>query len=108
MTKPDRPNASSVSRYQDYRLEPKENVPAPPPPRTALGRRLRKAQQGTEQSDRPEDRHARQLSRRHAVVTGNDGRYTVADLGNRTGVFLNDEPVSLHPSPPLQPGDRLR
>ena len=55
-----------------------------------------------------EDRHAQYLSRRHAIVSAVEGCYTVADLGSRTGVYLNNQRIGLSPSRPLHLGDRVR
>ncbi|MCB0211804.1 MAG: FHA domain-containing protein [Anaerolineae bacterium] len=55
-----------------------------------------------------EDQYTRRLSRRHAIVTATKGHYTVADLGSRAGVYLNNQRVSLYPSRPLRLGDQVR
>jgi pSer/pThr/pTyr-binding forkhead associated (FHA) protein len=48
----------------------------------------------------------RQVSRRHARVTPEDGRAWVEDLGSSNGTFVNDQPI--HMPREIVPGDRLR
>jgi sigma-B regulation protein RsbU (phosphoserine phosphatase) len=46
------------------------------------------------------------VSRRHARLFWQDGRWLVEDLGSRNGTFLNSKPIK---GPlPLTPGDRIR
>jgi pSer/pThr/pTyr-binding forkhead associated (FHA) protein len=54
-----------------------------------------------------EDSKARVISRRHAKIAGQEGRYTIEDLGSRHGVFLNGEQIKFRPSRLLQPGDQI-
>jgi pSer/pThr/pTyr-binding forkhead associated (FHA) protein len=54
-----------------------------------------------------EDAGSKVVSRRHAKIAGQEGRYTIEDLGSRHGVFLNGEPIKLRPSRPLQAGDQI-
>ncbi len=46
------------------------------------------------------------MSRRHAELTPDDGRWWIRDLQSTNGTFVNDEPVL--DRVPLQPGDRIR
>jgi pSer/pThr/pTyr-binding forkhead associated (FHA) protein len=48
----------------------------------------------------------RQVSRRHARVTPEDGRAWVEDLGSSNGTFVNDQPI--HMPREVVPGDRIR
>jgi pSer/pThr/pTyr-binding forkhead associated (FHA) protein len=54
-----------------------------------------------------EDQASHFISRRHAIVVGQDGAHTIEDLGSRAGVFLNGTQVSNGPSRPLEEGDRI-
>ena len=46
------------------------------------------------------------VSRRHAELTPDDGRWWIRDLDSTNGTFVNDQPVL--DRTPLQPGDRIR
>lgn len=46
------------------------------------------------------------MSRRHAELTPDEGRWWIRDLDSTNGTFVNDEPVL--DRVPLQPGDRIR
>ena len=47
-----------------------------------------------------------EISRRHARLTFQGGKYVLEDLGSTNGTYLNDEP--LRGPQPLHPGDRIR
>ncbi|HMQ51685.1 MAG TPA: FHA domain-containing protein [Anaerolineae bacterium] len=51
-----------------------------------------------------EDRNAQKISRRHASIIGRQQTHTVQDLGSRTGVYVNGQPVE---TGTLAPKDRL-
>ncbi len=50
--------------------------------------------------------NAQYVSRRHARIFFQDGMYWVEDLGSTNGVFVNQGPRILKPTP-LKPGDRI-
>jgi pSer/pThr/pTyr-binding forkhead associated (FHA) protein len=55
-----------------------------------------------------EDKNARLVSRRHAIIFGQNGQHTIEDLGSSSGILLNDRLVGNGPSQLLQAGDHLR
>jgi hypothetical protein len=48
----------------------------------------------------------RQISRRHAEISWQDGRYYLSDLGSKNGTYLNGQPV--HDREPLQDNDEIQ
>lgn len=55
-----------------------------------------------------EDQEAHYISRRHAAVTGKNGRHTIEDLGSKSGIFLNGTKIGYGPSRELEVGDAVR
>jgi pSer/pThr/pTyr-binding forkhead associated (FHA) protein len=55
-----------------------------------------------------EDRGANTVSRRHAKITGVDGRHTIEDLGSRQGVSINGTRVETGLRQLLASGDRIK
>lgn len=51
-----------------------------------------------------EDRQTQKISRRHASIIGRQQTHTIQDLGSRTGVYVNGQPVE---NGTLAPKDRL-
>ncbi len=54
-----------------------------------------------------EDGPAGVVSRRHARVTGREGKHTIQEMGGRLGVFVNGRQISLGVAHQLKSGDRV-
>jgi pSer/pThr/pTyr-binding forkhead associated (FHA) protein len=54
-----------------------------------------------------EDGPAGVISRRHARITGKEGRYTIQEMGGRLGVFVNGQQIPLGVAYQLKTGDRV-
>ncbi len=48
------------------------------------------------------------VSRRHAMITLENGTCTIQDLGSANGTFINDQQVPPHVSTPIRHGDELK
>jgi pSer/pThr/pTyr-binding forkhead associated (FHA) protein len=50
---------------------------------------------------------AKQISRKHALIFQNEGKYFLKDLGSQNGTYLNDVRLDANNSYLLKEGDRI-